>query len=165
VLTSKELKMVSTDWLKKTELFGTLNESQLDLLLSFSSVESLPEGKTIFRQGDEANHLYFLIEGAVDLSVRTGEKFDFLTSKVEKAGAAFGIPSLIEPFRYNMTATCSKSSKVLVFYAGRVRMEMEKDPKMGMEIMKKLASIYFNRLSEMRSGVSDFLRASKLKTS
>jgi CRP-like cAMP-binding protein len=157
--------MVSTDWLKRTELFGTLSKSQLDLLLSHSSVESLPEGETIFRQGEEANHLYFLIEGAVDLSVKTGEKFDFLTSKVEKEGAAFGIPSLIEPFRYNMTATCSKSSKVLVFNAGRVRTEMEKDPKMGMEIMKKLASIYFNRLSEMRSGVSNFLRASKSKAS
>jgi len=157
--------MVSTDWLRKTELFGTLSESQLNLLLSHSSVESLPEGKTIFRQGDEANHLYILIEGAVDLSVKTGEKFDFLTSKVEKEGAAFGIPSLIEPFRYNMTATCSKSSKVLVINAGRVRMEMEKDPKMGMEIMKKLASIYFNRLSEMRLGVSDFLKASKFKAS
>jgi hypothetical protein len=44
-------------------------------------------------------------------------------------------------------------------------MDMEKDPKMGMEIMKKLASIYFHRLSEMRSGVSNFLRASKFKTS
>ncbi len=157
--------MVSTDWLRKTELFGTLGEPQLSLLLSHSSVESLPEGKTIFRQGDEANHLYILIEGVVDLSVKTTEKFDFLTSKVEKEGAAFGIPSLIEPFRYNMTATCSKSSRVLVIDAGRVRMEMEKDPKMGMEIMKKLASVYFHRLSEMRSGISNFLRASKPKTS
>ncbi len=157
--------MVSTDWLRKTELFGTLGEPQLSLLLSHSSVESLPEGKTIFRQEDEANHLYILIEGAVDLSVKTGEKFDFLTSKVEKEGAAFGIPSLIEPFRYNMTAICSKSCKVLVIHAGRVRMDMEKDPKMGMEIMKKLASIYFHRLSEMRLGISNFLRASKPKTS
>jgi CRP/FNR family cyclic AMP-dependent transcriptional regulator len=157
--------MVSTDWLRKTELFGTLSESQLNILLSHASVESLPEGKIIFRQGDESNHLYVLIEGMVALSVKTGETFDFLTSKVEKEGAAFGIPCLIEPFRYNMTATCLKPSKVLVIHADRVKMDMEKDPKMGMEIMKKLASIYFNRLSEMRSGVSNFLRASKFKTS
>ena len=157
--------MVTTDWLKKTELFGTLTESQLNILLSDSSVESLPEGKIIFRQGDEANHLYVLIEGMVALSAKTGERFDFLTSKVEKEGAAFGIPSLIEPFRYNMTATCLKLSKVLVINAGVVRLDMERDPKMGMEIMKKLASIYFNRLSEMRLGVSDFLRDSKFKVS
>lgn len=156
--------MVSTDWLKKTELFGTLSESQLNLLLSHSSVESFPDGKTIFRQGDEANHLYILVEGMVDLSVKTGEKFDFLTSKVEKEGAAFGIPSLIEPFRYNVTATCLKPSKVLVINAGRVKIDMEKDPRMGMEIMKKLASIYFYRLTEIRLGVSNLLKVFKFKT-
>jgi len=165
VLIPKGEKMVSAEWLKKTELFGNLKESQLDALLSRSSVETFPEGKTIFRQGEDANHLYILIEGMVDLSVKTGEKFDFLTSKVEKEGAAFGIPSLIEPFRYNVTATCLKPSKLLVINAGRVRMDMEKDPEMGMEIMKKLASIYFNRLNEMRSGVSNLLKVFKFKTS
>ena len=157
--------MVSTEWLKKTELFGTLSESQLGILLSHSSVESLPEGKTIFRQGDEANYLYILIEGMLGLSVKTGEKIDFLSSKAEKEGTVLGIPSLIEPFRYNMTAICLKPSKVLVINAVSVRMEMEKDPKAGMEIMKKLASIYFNRLNELRSGVSNFLKVSKFKTS
>ena len=156
--------MVSAEWLKKTELFGNLKESQLDALLSRSSVETFPEGKTIFRQGEDANHLYILIEGMVDLSVKTGEKFDFLTSKVEKEGAALGIPSLIEPFRYNVTATCLKPSKLLVINAGGVRMDMEKDPEMGMEIMKKLASIYFNRLNEMRSGVFNLLKVFKFKT-
>jgi len=157
--------MVSIDWLKKTELFGTLSESQLSILLSHSSVESFPEGETIFRQGDEASHLYFLIEGIVDLSVKTAEKIDFLTSKIEKEGAVFGIPSLLEPFRYNVTATCLKASKVLVINAGCAKMDMEKDPKMGMEIMKKLASIYYNRLNQMRSGVSNLLKVFKSKTS
>jgi CRP-like cAMP-binding protein len=157
--------MASADWLKKTELFGTLNEVQLNSLLSHSTVESFPEGKTIFRQGDEANHLYALIEGAIDLSVKTGEKFDFLSSKIEKEGAAFGIPCLIEPFRYNVTATCLKPSKVLVINAGPVKIDMTKDPTMGMEIMKKLASIYLNRLNELRSGISNLLKVITFKTS
>jgi CRP-like cAMP-binding protein len=157
--------MVSTEWLKKTELFGTLSQSQVAVLLSHSSIESLPEGKIIFRQGDEANFLYILIEGMVDLSVKTGEKIDFLTSKVEREGAAFGVPSLIEPFRYNVTATCLKPSKVFIIDAGHVRMEMERDPKMGMEIMKKLVSIYFNRLNQIRLGVSNFLKVIKFKAS
>ncbi len=157
--------MVSTEWLKKTELFGSLEESRRSFLVSHSSVETFPEGKTIFRQGDEANHLYFLIEGAIDLSFKTGEQIDILTSKVEKEGAVFGVPSLIEPFRYNVTATCLKPSKVFVVDAIRVRMEMERDPGMGMEILKKLVSIYFNRLNEVRLGVSNFLKSFKLKKS
>jgi CRP-like cAMP-binding protein len=159
-----EEKMVSTDWLKKMELFGPLSESQLNILLSHSSVESFPEGKTIFRQGEEAHRLYILIEGMVDLTIKTGERTDFMTSKIEKEGAIFGMPSLIEPFRYNVTATSLKPSKVLIIDADHIKTNMEKDLKMGMEIMKRLASIYFNRLNEMRSGVANLLKISKFKT-
>ncbi len=156
--------MVSTDFLKKTELFGPLGESQLNMLLSHSTVESFHEGKTIFRQGDMANYLYILIEGVVDLTVKTGEKVDFMTSRIEKEGAIFGMPSLIEPFRYNVTAVCLKPSKVLVIKTDPLKKKMEEDPRMGMEIMKKLVSIYFNRLNEMRLGVSNLLKVFRSKT-
>jgi CRP-like cAMP-binding protein len=155
--------MVSTEWLKKAELFGNLKEFHLDALLSKSSVESFTEGKTIFRQGGEAIRLYVLIEGAIDLTVKAQEQIDFMTSKIEKEGAIFGTPSLMEPFRYNVTATCLKPTKVLVIEAGELKKMMEDDPKMGMEIMRKLASIYFNRLNELRSGVSNLLKVFKTK--
>jgi CRP-like cAMP-binding protein len=100
----------------------------------------------------------------VDLTVKTGEKTDFMTSKIEKEGAIFGMPSLLEPFRYNVTATSLKSSKVLIIDADHIKTNMEKDLRMGMEIMKRLASIYFNRLNEMRSGVANLLKISKFKT-
>jgi CRP-like cAMP-binding protein len=155
--------MVSTDWLKKTELFGNLNESGLNTVLSRSSVESFTEGKTIFRQGEEAARLYILIEGAIHLTVKAQEQTDIMTSKIETEGAAFGIPSLIEPFRYNVTATCLKPSKVLAIEADYLMKHMEEDPKMGMEVMKRLTSIYFNRLNALRSGVSNLLQALKSK--
>jgi len=157
--------MVSPEWLKKTELFETLRESQLDALLSQSSVESFTEGKTIFRQEEEATRLYVLIQGAVDLTVKAQEQVDFMTSKIEKEGAVFGTPSLMEPFRYNVTATCLMPTKVLLIEAGHLKRMMEEDPKMGMEIMRKLASIYFNRLNELRLGVSNLVKFFKLKQS
>ena len=156
--------MVSAGWLKKTELFEALEEPQLNTLLLHASVESFPEGKTIFNQGEKAVRLYVLVEGAVDLTVKTGEKIDFMTSKIEKEGAVFGMPSLIEPFRFNVTAICSKPSKVLVLDADHIKKTIQEDPKMGMEIMKKLASIYFNRLNDLRSGVSNLMKTFKLKT-
>jgi len=156
--------MVSAQWLKKTELFTTLEEPQLRLLLSHSAEKSFLEGETIFRQGEEANRLYALIEGAVNLAVKSEEKIDIMASKIDKEGALFGMPSLVEPFRYNVTATCLKLSRLLVIEAAGIRKKMEEDPRMGMEVMKKLASIYFNRLNEMRLGVSNLFKIFKLKT-
>ncbi|MEW6377235.1 MAG: cyclic nucleotide-binding domain-containing protein [Thermodesulfobacteriota bacterium] len=156
--------MVSSEWLKKAELFGALNETQLNTLLCDSFIESFPEGKIIFRQGDEATRLYILIEGIIDLTVKTHEKIDFMTSKIDKEGAVFGTASLMEPYQYNVTAICLESSKVLTIEADHVKKSIEEDPRMGMEIMKRLASIYFNRLNDMRAGVKSLLKILKLKT-
>ena len=156
--------MVSPEWLKKTELFESLKESQLNVLLSHSSVESFPEKKTIFQEGEEASRLYILIEGAVDLTLKGQEQIDFMASKIEKEGAVFGTASLMEPFRYNVTATCLKPVKILMIEADHLKKKMEEDPMMGMEIMKTLASIYFNRLNDLRSGVSKLFKIFKIKT-
>lgn len=157
--------MVSPEWLKKIELFDTLEESQLNALLSNSSVKSYSQGETIFQQGEEAKQLYLLIQGEVDLTVKTQEEIALMTSKIEKEGAVFGTPSLMEPFRYNVTAKCLKPTKVLAIEAHHIRKKIEENPRMGVEIMRKLASIYFNRLNELRSGVSNLVKSFKLKKS
>lgn len=150
--------MVSVEWLKKTGLFEGLDETRLSILLSQSVVKSYPAGETIFLQGEEAASLYILLKGAVDLTVKTQEKTNFMTSRIEKEGAIFGTASLMEPFHYNVSAVCLKPSEVLVLDANLIRRKMEDDPKTGLEIMKKLASIYFNRLNELRAGVSNLLK-------
>jgi CRP/FNR family transcriptional regulator, cyclic AMP receptor protein len=153
--------MVSAEWLQKAELFGALNHSQLNTLLAQSHVEDCPEGKIIFQQREEALHLYVLIQGSVELTVKTEEKTDFMTSKIEKEGAVFGSPSLMERCRYNVSAVCLKPSRVLILDSNHIKKKMEQDPKMGIEVMKKLASLYFYRLNDLRSGISNLL---KLKT-
>jgi CRP-like cAMP-binding protein len=156
--------MISANWLKKTELFEGLDESQLNDLLAYSTVESFPEGRIVFHQEAEATHLYILIQGAVDLSVKAQEEIGFLTSQIQKEGAIFGIPSLIEPFRYNVTAKCILPSKVLSIESHYLRKKMEEDPKMGMQMMKKLTLIYYNRLNELRKGIVNFFKVFNVRT-
>ncbi len=150
--------MVSTDFLKKTELFEALDESQLSAMLVHSCVEDFPEGKMIFQEGEEATHLYVLIEGAIDLSVKALDKVIVMTSEALRAGSAFGIPSLLEPYRYNVTAKCLVPSRLLRIEADHLKRRMEEDPRLGMVIMKKLALIYFNRLNELRAGVVKYFK-------
>jgi CRP-like cAMP-binding protein len=156
--------MVTAEWLKKAELFEALTEFQLTTLLSHSAEIPYAAGERIFNQGDRADYLYVLIEGTVELGVTADEKIALMTSRIEKEGLVFGIPSLLEPFRYNVSATCLKPSRVLSLEANHIKLKFNDDPKMGMEVMKKLVSIYFNRLNELRAGVSNLVRSLKLKT-
>jgi CRP-like cAMP-binding protein len=156
--------MVSADWLQKTELFESLDELRLSAILLHSRVESCPERRIIFQEGEEATHLYVLIEGAIDFSVKAQEKVAVMASQVRREGSIFGIPSLLEPYRYNVTAICSVPSKILRIEADYLRTRMEDKPRLGMKIMKKLALIYFNRLNELRAGVVDFFERFPPKT-
>lgn len=156
--------MVTAGWLAKSELFEGLEENRLESLLADSKIHSFSPEETIFQQGEEATHLYVLIHGSIELTVKAEEKSDLMSSKVEKEGAVFGTASLMEPFRYNVSAICLQSSKVLILNAHLIRKRMEEDPFMGMRIMRKLASIYFNRLNALRAGVSNLLKILKGKT-
>jgi CRP/FNR family transcriptional regulator, cyclic AMP receptor protein len=158
-----EDKMVTAEWLKRTELFESLEEIQVNAILSCARVESCPEGRIIFQEGEEATHLYILIQGTIDLTVKAQEKIGFMTSQVEKEGGVFGVPALLEPYRYNVTAKCLVPSKVLKIEADHLKKRMEEDPRAGMMIMKKLALIYFNRLNELRKGVVNFFKVFPLK--
>lgn len=149
--------MVSCEWLRRTELFERLFESQLQDLLSHSTVRSYHERETIFHQGEEAIYLFILIKGIIDLIAKTKEHLDLLASQIEKEGAVFGTASLMEPFHYNVSAHCVKPSEVLVIDAKWLRERMKEDPKLGMEIMSRLAYIYFTRLNALRSGIFDFI--------
>ena len=156
--------MVPADWLKKAELFEALDESQLSAILSHSRVESCPEGRIIFQEGEEATLLYVLIEGAIDLSVKAQEKVAVMASQVRAEGSVFGIPSLLEPYCYNVTAKCLVPSRVLRIEADHLKTRMAEDPRLGMAIMKKLAFIYFNRLNELRAGIVNFFKMFPPKT-
>lgn len=155
--------MISASWLRKVEIFETLGDLQLNGLLARSTLKSFQEGVTIFRQGETAESLYVLVEGVITMSVKTDEGLELMTSTIEKEGAAFGMPSLIKPFRYNVDAACSTRSTVLIIDASGLRTDMDKDPRMGMGIMERLAFVYFNRLNEMRRGISKLVHTYKGK--
>ncbi len=155
--------MVTAAALKKTELFVDLDDRQINNVLSHSTVESFPEGKIIFQENEEAGYLYVLLQGAIDLSAMAQEKIGILTSQIQKEGTLFGLPSLIEPYRYNVTAKCLVPSKVIKIDADRLKKNMEQDPQAGMAIMKRLASIYFNRLNDLRKGVVQFCKVLPVK--
>jgi len=155
-----EEEMVNIELLKRTELFEGLVESQLHEILSHSITKSYPERESLFIQGEEANHIFILIKGAIDLTVKTKEQMNFIASKIEKEGAVFGTASLVKPFRYNVSATCLIPSEVLMIDAQWLRNRMKEDPKMGFEIMERLATLYFNRLNELRLGVYDLIKMS-----
>ena len=106
--------------------------------------KSYAKDAVLFKEGEEAERLYILEEGSLNLVIENGGS---LTYTLTEPGLVFGWSSMVESGRYTASAVCATDSKV-------VRIEREKldkifnlHPEVGLIVLKRLAGIISERLS------------------
>jgi len=139
--------MISPEVFRRYPFFTGLNESQLRALSTLAIETDYEKDSTIFEECDQANQLFLLIEGGVDLYYRSQEEFHPTTVKEFSVGEinpgeVFGTSSIIEPYELNATARTSKNSRVLVIDSIGLRKLMESDSdltnKLYLQVIKTL---------------------------
>ncbi len=108
--------MISPETLRQHPFFGTLNENQLSELAMIAEKKDLAAGELIFKEGDPAVSLFFLVEGAVDLyytlaSARANAPEKGLAVGEINPWEPFGISALIEPHIFTSTAIASLTGR------------------------------------------------------
>lgn len=149
--------------LKETGLFKDLTEKQLESIARSAQEKVYESEENIFVHGDEANKLYVLLDGTVDLKLKAFEDIDLMTSKLTTKGDVFGTASLMLPQLYNVTAKCLEKTRVLAIDAHALKGLIEGDPKLGREIMGRLAQLFFSRLNETRQGITNLFKVFRLE--
>jgi len=130
-------------FIQEVELFQRISSHIIDEIAELVTQESRPAGDVVFREGDVADFLYILEEGAINLVIR-GEKRLFFP--VDKTGSVLGWSSLVEPNRYTATAECVKESKIIKIDAERLMRVFQRHPSEGLTVMKRLAGVIAARL-------------------
>jgi CRP-like cAMP-binding protein len=111
--------------------------------------------EALFREGDPATALYFLIDGAVDLryvvkDARTGAlQRDFLVGHVNP-GEVLAISALIEPYTLTTEARTTAVSRLLRIDAAGLRALCELDARLATGMMKAAARAAMERLEYTR---------------
>ncbi len=149
--------------LKEAGLFGDLTEKQLESIGRSAQEKVYDSEQNIFVHGEEANKLYVLLEGTVDLKIKAFEDIDLMTSKLTNKGDVFGTAALMVPALYNVTAKCAENTRVLAIDAKALRGIIDEDPKLGLEIMRRLAQLFFSRLNETRQGITNLFKTFRLE--
>ena len=141
--------MIIDRLLKGHELFGALNVDEVHRISSFSSVKEYQAHETVYEHDQPCSHLFMLMEGSVYLQLPANPpEFSFLVSKLEK-GELFGLSSLLNSPRYTVTAQCYQPTKVLAIEAKPFRKLLETNCPVGLDIMNRVAQIYFTRYLEV----------------
>jgi hypothetical protein len=141
-------EMISIDKLRTVDIFQGLTDWELKIVSQFFVEENMEKGATLFQEGEKADRLFILEEGAVSIRLKEGEKYD-----ITMPGKIVGWSFLVPPNRYTASAAIIAPSKLLVIKSPDFYYLIHKEPKMGVKVMGNLAEVVASRLSQLRGRI------------
>jgi len=134
-------------------LFKGLDEGQMEKILAVGKEISLKKGQPIFKEGQEANGVYILRKGSVELTTMLEKDLDLPISILRNPGDTFGTSALVPPYQYSLSARCAEDCILFTMATKAVRKLASEDHDIGCAIMTNLAAYFLERLKETRQEV------------
>ena len=129
--------------LKKIPVFQGLRDEEYHRVMAMCSSTVAKEGEEIFLQGDDGNSMYILLSGEIDIEV-TGVGI----VHVMKAGEILGEIGLVKQVSRTAGAKAKTNCVLLQLYSEILHEVVKKHPQVGYIIMRNVARILADRLSE-----------------
>lgn len=149
-LTAKKKQVLAV--LKRCEVFLGLTDEELQKLALLPScrLRNVKAGVTIFKEGVGAKTLYVVDDGRVILTIRltTSQGIQEEVVDVVTKGSIFGWSVLVAPYILTRGAKCIVPCKLLLIDGKELREFLDKEPRIGYEIMKGLVRVIASRLRD-----------------
>ena len=136
--------MISKEKLKQIVMMGYLTDEMLDLLAAIAELHRFEEKEIIFRQGDPAEHFYFLLQGKVLLEQRIAPTVTVSLSGI-KPGYAIGWSAMLDEDSYTTDAICAERSQIISFLSEKLKALFEKNHSLGYIMSQRLLRVIKNR--------------------
>ena len=107
--------------------------------------ENFPKGTVLFKEGDKATSLYILVNGTVDLKIKSETTVYSLTEQSD----IFGWSSMVENSQYTATAICRNDAKVIKIDTRRLNRLFNENPIFGLTVYRRLCGVFNKRLSSI----------------
>ena len=134
-------------------LFQGLSEDNLQNLLSRSVIQKMEQGREIVQQGDNATHLYFIIEGSVK-TLRSSAEGEEATIRMLKDGDTFMDAVIFMGGKSPIGARTVKDSKLLLIPANIVRQQIMHDGQLAHNLLRIVTKHYKNAMQQIDSIVT-----------
>ena len=134
------------DLLRATELFRGLGDGALAALGEGASRRSLSRGEIVFREGDEGEALYIVIDGSVKVSVSSQQGEDLVLTTLGP-GDAFGELPLIDEGPRSASAVALSPTILLALDRRTLLDAAQRDPQLLDGLLRSLGRLV-RRLTE-----------------
>jgi len=145
--------VVTTEALLTGDLFQGLNENQISRLTAIARPRSLRAGERLLLLGDNADRLYVVMKGRVDLCFPVSFHGTLKDVSVQSMapGSALGWSALVKPYRFTLSARAQEDCEVAAFFRKDLLEVFENDPALGYIFMKRIAEIIGDRLLKIQA--------------
>ena len=146
--------MATKALLSEFPLFKDLPENLLDKLATFCEEETYEQGDFVFREGENADSMHFLLEGNIVLKVKLTSRPESITvSAVNQQHESFGWSGIVPPYIYTASAVCEAKCKVLTLPGNKFMELLQTNPEAGFTVMQRLTELISSRLRTSRQGL------------
>jgi CRP-like cAMP-binding protein len=148
----KAPEAVSVEKVTKAALFQGLSEEEIQKVLSIGQVRNCNPGDVVFKEGDEAVHIYIVEEGK--LAIQTAEKKTVYTAS---AGDILGWSTLMLPYKRTASAIAVEKARVVIIDQAKLQEFCEQNPPIGYKITRNVGRIIAVRMRTAKAMSADMV--------
>lgn len=149
-----ECGMATKQVLKECEVFSTLNDGEMEQVLSSVLEKQYDAGATLFREGDSAEELLILEEGKVAVQMTLPDTQTQMSRRITvdvvTKNEVVGWSAIVEPYIYTFTAVCLQKVSALSISGTKLRWLLRDNHEIGYKVLKGLIRVVASRLSDTR---------------
>ncbi len=142
--------------LDRIPLFKELDEETQRLVERLFEPFNCPEGTVVFEQGDPAVFLYLILRGSVAIHYKPYDSPPINLTQIP-AGGAFGWSAVVGNPTYTSGAVAKEHLETARVRGSDLRDLASRNPRVGREILDRLARLVSNRWKEANRQVRDIL--------
>jgi len=124
--------------IRRAPLFSALDDDDATSLRESMATEKLSRGKILFREGQEGDRLYVVVEGKIKLGTTSSDGRENLLS-ILGPGEMFGELSLFDPQPRTSTATAVTDARLVSLAHEAVIGLVTTHPQTSLELLRRLA--------------------------
>jgi CRP/FNR family transcriptional regulator, cyclic AMP receptor protein len=125
--------------IRKAPLFSGLDSSAADALRTSMNLVKLRKGQSLFKEGDDGDHLYVVSSGKVKLGTKSVDGRENLLM-ILGPGDMFGELSLFDSGPRTATAIAVTDAKLLALGQDKVIPWVREHPEVSLQLLARLAS-------------------------
>jgi CRP-like cAMP-binding protein len=157
--------MVQVEQLIRIPFLQGLPASTLRVLAETASELTLQRGDYIVHQHHQAQHVFFLGAGVVQIFIRFRGVDDLMVGTLRQPGALIGWSVFRKPYRYTASVRCEEPCRVVRIPREVLDELVHHEPRLGYLLLRRAAAALADRLEQTRGllvrtpGVSGNARA------